>query len=94
MERAEELVALGDLSILGERITPTGAHSFNNPERGTCIAYGRDRGEKDTAPEKFWDVKHFKMDADMEYNYLFTKGTWMWRGPNTKRAWHEIEFLA
>lgn len=44
---ARELIRLGDLSSLGERLRPLNpeAHSFDEAERGTTVAYGRDRGE-------------------------------------------------
>lgn len=52
-EEAAALVALGDLSTLGERLDPVDpSHSFEKPEEGTCVAYGRDRGEKGT--EAVW----------------------------------------
>lgn len=44
------LIALGDISQLGERIVPRGPHSFEKPERGTTVAYMRDRGEAGLEP--------------------------------------------
>jgi len=46
-DQAELLVSLGDLSILAERIAPKMGenHSFDNPIKGICVAYYRDRGE-------------------------------------------------
>ena len=45
--KARELVRLGSLSSLGERAKPLNpeAHSFNNKEEDTTVAYHRDRGE-------------------------------------------------
>ncbi len=42
------LVALGDLSTLGERVEPTPGsnHNYQHPEKGTTTAYHRDRGEE------------------------------------------------
>ena len=45
-----QLIALGALSSLGERIEPTGPHSFDKPEKGTTVAYHRDRGEAKWGP--------------------------------------------
>lgn len=42
---ARAIVALGDLSYLGERLDPIGPHSYQSPEPGTTVAYHRDRGE-------------------------------------------------
>jgi len=46
-EKVAALIALGDISSLGERVNPLGEHSFENRESGTTVAYGRDRGESD-----------------------------------------------
>lgn len=59
-KKIEQLLALGDLSVLGEVIGKK--HPFNRPPYATpaydaykvkfgnmCLAYGRDRGEKDVA---------------------------------------------
>ena len=42
-EKVRALIALGDLSSLGEQIGSK--HDFNNAPDGECNAYGRDRGE-------------------------------------------------
>lgn len=44
-KKVQELIALGEISILGERVGPINHHSFNIPEAGTTLAYHRDRGE-------------------------------------------------
>lgn len=42
----DELISLGDLSSLYEKLEPTKpGHSYATPEPGVCVAYGRDRGE-------------------------------------------------
>lgn len=46
--KAERLVALGDISSLGAKVTRPKGHSFDTPKEGYTVAYGRDRGEKDT----------------------------------------------
>lgn len=73
-EKVAKLIELGDLSVLGEEVDPTGPHSFDRPQGGVCVAYGRDRGEKGTDAQSYRDVDDF---AEFEYNYLFTKeGKW------------------
>lgn len=52
-ERAEELIALGDLSCLGERCDRPEGHSYQTPVDGCTIAYGRDRGEEGTEASQF-----------------------------------------
>lgn len=47
-ERAEALVALGDLSLLHESIDCPPGHSFDKCVEGFTVAYGRDRGDKNT----------------------------------------------
>jgi hypothetical protein len=77
LAQAEELVSHGSLSILAERINPIGDHSFDNPESGTCVYYGRDRGELHTEPSVFWDLEHYMVSNDgEEYDYLFVNGRW------------------
>jgi hypothetical protein len=46
-DKVRRLVALGDLSYLEERVEPDGSrpHSFDAPQSGVTVAYGRDRGE-------------------------------------------------
>jgi len=44
-DKVRRLIALGDISSLGERIEPIGPHAFDKRESGTTVAYGRDRGE-------------------------------------------------
>lgn len=46
--KVDQLIALGNLSSLGVQIDPPQT-SFDNRNPGVCCAYGRDRGESDTA---------------------------------------------
>lgn len=73
---AEKLVAGGNMSSIYERIDPIGPHSFEAPEKGTCIYYNRDRGETEQGPEKYVSVAAARRDADEEFNYLFENGEW------------------
>lgn len=77
-ELAEELVSFGDLSVLGERIHPTvDTHSFDTPEEGTCIYYGRDRGELKTEHKRFHSLEGYIRGADFqEFNYIFRNNEW------------------
>jgi hypothetical protein len=68
-----ELMALGNLSILGESIGKKvkfdGFDSQKNPQ---CLAYGRDRGETEQEASN-WTNKPTDLQ---EYNYLFKDGKW------------------
>lgn len=74
LEKTERLVSLGDISSLDVRTEPFGDHTFDNPEKGVVVAYGRDRGEKDVDAIVFntWDDAHTE-----EFCYIMDRdGTW------------------
>ena len=89
------LLDLGDLSVLGPepgRDEGTGAfdarHTLaeNDPRHAWCVAYGRDRGEKNIDaiihPKGNWP------DSGQEYEYLWTGREWKVRGKYAKpRRW-------
>ena len=72
-EAALQLVALGDLSGIDERANPTegSGHSYATPEKGVCIAYGRDRGETGTGMQVSTEPQNTE-----SYAYLFENGEW------------------
>jgi hypothetical protein len=76
-EKVKQLIALGDISYLRENVVPTGAHSFNSPQEGVTVAYGRDRGTEVSS------ISHTSVDdffnGDIgKFGYLFTKeGEWL-----------------
>jgi hypothetical protein len=85
LDSAAKLVSLGDLSVLAPRIEPIGEHSFDNPEEGTCIYYGRDRGELDTGPKQFWNLEMYRLAGEFEeYNYIFKDNDWYLYNLNKK----------
>jgi hypothetical protein len=73
VEKAEELLSLGNISVLAPKVKPDPGmeHSFENPIRDltgrmdVTIAYHRDRGEN----LEFWGNRQ-------GYNYLFNGETW------------------
>lgn len=73
-KKVQELLMHGDLSYLSQRINPDPSreHSFDKPQRGVCIFYGRDRGESSTEAT---NVTLEELDSDpwIEYTYVFTK---------------------
>lgn len=76
-ERVEALLALGDLSSLGDRL------SEDDPEPNavdTCSAYHRDYGETLTEARVFKNAEEIQNTAwdrfGAEYIYLFRDGAW------------------
>jgi hypothetical protein len=91
-EKANELLALGNLSSLYENLNPLPeapeafpksditeiltTHSYDKPQRGVTVAYHRDRKEK-FEQEVHCSLRKFNKDNDFQmYNYLFKEGHW------------------
>ena len=67
--KVDQLLALGDLSVLGELIGEK--QNFEDRVQGSCLAYGRDRGESGTemntvSKDEFFDNKDY-----IDYLYLY-----------------------
>jgi hypothetical protein len=90
-ERINGLMSLGSLSILAENLYSTDIHTFNNPQEGVCVAYGRDRGEKNADSKSFTNISEFEKYANRttaDYQYLFNNGKWQYRNHNG--TWNEL----
>jgi hypothetical protein len=89
-ELVRELIAGGDISSLGKRITPTpgSGHSFVNSEDEVTVYYGRDRGNEGFEPATLPTVEAWLNSYAQEYNYLFVGGVWAVQSP----AWSSGEF--
>lgn len=75
--RAEELISHGDISKLDIKISPKGQHSFDYPEEGVCVYYGRDRGEEGTAPARFENFDQYQREVDAQgYEYIYRNDRW------------------
>lgn len=73
--KVRELIALGNISSLGENIgSKVDFDDYDSHNKGQCVAYGRDRGERDQEAKNypFWDA--LIGNAGEEYNYLFVPG--------------------
>ena len=70
-----ELMELGDLSSLGDDL------------KG-CVAYGRDRGEKDVHAQTSLTESDFR-ELFEEYNYLFRDGKW-WTTKERNGQWLDL----
>ena len=77
LNAVKELISHGDLSSLAPKVNPTGEHYFENPEKGVCVYYGRDRGEKNTKPRTYSNLKVFLRNMqNEEYDYVFKDNEW------------------
>lgn len=74
--KIDALLELGDLSILGPEIGEK--QDFDDQTKQNqdwCLAYGRDRGEDDTAARIKPRDKYINQEA-VDYVYLFENGEW------------------
>ena len=73
-----QLVELGSLSSLDEDVfpTPNSGHSFDSPEEGVCVFYGRDRGEEGQETREYADIPSWIDDME-EYAYLWNGQEWL-----------------
>jgi hypothetical protein len=77
-EKVSQLVALGDISTLGRRVSPVGPHSFRSPEDGTTVAYMRDRGETGCPAKTGATVN--EVASSIGHVYVFEDGAWTHNG--------------
>ena len=76
-----QMVELGDQSFLEKEIFPVGEHSFEKPEEGCTIFYGRDRGESNVDAQEFdnfADFVEYYSGAGCEYFYVFDGSDWIY----------------
>ena len=95
-ELVKQLIRLGDLSSLGPRIGSINEmHSFDNPEEGVCVYYGRDRGEPNTSFRRFDDMTWFRLEGQWEeYNYLYVESEQHWYLLSKRKGFFDLrEFL-
>ena len=72
--KVDALLELGDLSVLGSEIgDQQDFYRRETHNENWCLAYGRDRGEKDTGA-----LIHKSIDdmCSEEYHYIYDNGTW------------------
>ena len=90
-ERVEQLLALGGLSALGDKL------SEDDPEtdaQDVCIAYHRDYGEDYEAPDEWKSTDELLANAHerywAEYVYLFRDGEWVFDTPYHPKGWRSV----
>lgn len=71
-----ELIALGDLSSLGETVGVK--TDFNNAADGQCVAYGRDRGETGIEAGTYVSFEDLQDKASQEYTYVYDAADNTW----------------
>ena len=84
-EKIRALIALGNISSLGERLAPEPGelHSFNFPKDDITVAYGRDRGEE-LISYHYPSIEYFKETFNCcDYAYLFEDNTWWYTEDDT-----------
>jgi hypothetical protein len=76
--RANQLVALGNLSSLGERVVPAESqvHTFDNKQKGVCVFYGRDRGEHGQEFQVYHSLAEWADSVDYEFLYVMKDNVW------------------
>lgn len=78
-EKVEELLALGDISSLDERVKPNEneVHSFENPLKNVTVAYHRDMGRELEEAETFNTIGELIAYFNWsDYYYIFEDGEW------------------
>ena len=73
INRVNELLNLGDLSVLGQFIGEK--MDFDKRVRDTCLAYGRDRGESNV-DKKNGGYDELITSQDVDYVYIFDGDYW------------------
>ena len=82
-EKIEELLKLGSISLLAERVTPEEGeeHNFEKPVNGVVVAYHRDRGDEYHTPNIWDDAEDFVKNVERcywaEFAYLWKDSRWM-----------------
>lgn len=90
-DRIEKLLALGNLSALGDKL------SEDDPEpeaQDVCVAYHRDYGEEYEAPDEWKSADELLANAHesywAEYVYLFRNGEWVFDTPYHPKGWRSV----
>lgn len=81
INKINELIDLGNISSLNKEVKPTKEHTFDKPQEGVVVAYGRDRGETDVEPIEFTNLQDYLRSVDklfIEYIYLYDEEKRKW----------------
>lgn len=83
INRVNELLKLGDLSVLGKFIGEK--QDFDNRVRDYCLAYGRDRGETGVSSSTT-TLENLLSNTTIDYVYIFDGDYWECYDTNTKES--------
>jgi hypothetical protein len=95
--KVKELLKLGKagISSIGPKIKGSKSHSFDNPERGVTVFYGRDRGEKDNYTNTWKDrdaVQLGKSGEEFAYIWNVKEKKWYYKARYTNpQEWSELK---
>lgn len=73
--KIKQLISLGNLSSLNQKVFPRKSHSYSKPLKGVTIAYHRDRQE-DFQNVIFEKESFNNFLRDVDYIYVFDNGQW------------------
>jgi hypothetical protein len=92
LEKVDALLALGDLSSLGNEIGEKHDFDFHlsKPGEDWCTAYGRDRGETGVSVKTTTFELYPTSNWTTDYQYLFTDEGWK---VNSGDGWQLVEGL-
>ena len=78
--KAKELLKLGKsgISTIGPKIKGSKDHSFEKPDKGVTVFYGRDRGEKDNWLSNWKNRDAVKFNSGEEYAYIYNLKEKQW----------------
>ena len=71
--KAKQLLKLGSagISTIGPKIKGSKEHSFEKPDKGVTVFYGRDRGEKGRMTSNWKNRDAVKFESGEEYAYIY-----------------------
>ena len=78
--KVRDLVKLGKhgISTLDKSMKGGKGHSFNDPQKGETIFYGRDRGEKNNMTSIYKNREDFGRNFGEEYGYVWSMKERKW----------------
>lgn len=83
INRVNELLKLGDLSVLGKFIGEK--QDFDNRVKDCCLAYSRDRGETGVSSSTS-TLENLLSNTTIDYVYIFDGQYWECYDTNTKES--------
>lgn len=88
--KANHLVSLGSISSLERSVAASNeSHSFDTPEKGVTVFYGRDRGDTGQEFQVFHSDQEMFEYYDVDYYYVMRDGVWYFS--NGFHGWMTLE---